>query len=295
LISILIPTYNYNVFPLVEKLYNEISHGVISYEILVCDDASPRPSPENENIEKFENVNYLISENNLGRTGVRLLLAKKALYDNLLFLDADVMPKNDTFIGSYVKEIKNDVVFGGITYEQQPPSADKMLRWKYGRKRETVSVVERVKQPYLSINSGCFMIKRELFLRVSEKLQLKKYGLDNYFKELLRKENSTVHHIENPAVHLGLESNEKFLQKALEAIDTTVYLEKENRLADDVRPIQKNYLRLKRMWLTGLFSSFISVFKKRMERNFISESPNLFWFDLYRLRYYIQLKNKKSA
>jgi glycosyltransferase involved in cell wall biosynthesis len=295
LISILIPTYNYNIFPLVEKLYNEILKDAISCEILVCDDDSPRPSPENENIEKFENVNYLISENNLGRTSVRLLLAKKALYDNLLFLDADVMPKSNTFIGSYVKEIGNDVVFGGITYEEQPPSADKILRWKYGRERETVSLVERVKQPYLSINSGCFMIKRDLFLRVSEKLQLKKYGLDNYFKELLRKENATIHHIENPAEHLGLESNEKFLQKALEAIDTTVYLEKENKLSDNVRPIQKYYLKLKRIWLTGLFSSFISIFKKRMERNFISANPNLFWFDLYRLQYYIQLKNKKSA
>ena len=295
MISILIPTYNYNVFPLVEKLYNEISNDVISYEILVCEDASPRPSPENENIEKFENVNYLISDTNLGRSGVRLMLANKARYDNLLFLDADVMPKSDNFISLYLEEIGSDVVFGGITYEEHPPPEDKMLRWKYGRERETVSVAERIKQPYLTINSGCFLIKRNLFLRVSEKLQLNKYGLDNYFKELLRKENASIHHIENPADHLGLENNEKFLQKALEAIDTTVYLEKENRLGDNVRPIQKNYLRLKRMLLTGLFSSFISVFTKRMERNFISANPNLFWFDLYRLRYYIQLKNKKNA
>lgn len=295
MISILIPTYNYNVFPLVEKLYNEISKGDISCEILVCDDASPQPSLENENIGKFLNVSYIVSENNLGRTGVRQLLAEKARYDNLLFLDADVMPKSDNFMSPYLKEIANDVVFGGITYQEQPPSKDMMLRWKYGRERETVSVAERIKQPYLSINSGCFMIKRKLFLRVSEKLQFKKYGLDNYFKELLRKENATVHHIDNPADHLGLESNEKFLQKALEAIDTTVYLEKEIRLADNVRPIQKSYLKLKRLGMTGLFSSFISVFKKRMERNFVSANPNLYWFDLYRLRYYIQLKNKKSA
>lgn len=295
MISILIPTYNYNVFPLVEKLYNEIFKAVISYEILVCDDASSILFPENESIGKFENVSYIVSENNLGRTGVRQLLAEKARYDNLLFLDADVMPKSDNFISPYLKEIANDVVFGGITYQEQPPSKDMMLRWKYGRERETVSVAERIKQPYLSINSGCFMIKRKLFLRVSEKLQFKKYGLDNYFKELLRKENATVHHIDNPADHLGLESNEKFLQKALEAIDTTVYLEKEIRLADNVRPIQKSYLKLKRLGVTGLFSSFISVFKKRMERNFISANPNLYWFDLYRLRYYIQLKNKKNA
>jgi len=279
----------------VEKLYNEISKGDISCEILVCDDASPQPSLENENIGKFLNVSYIVSENNLGRTGVRQLLAEKARYDNLLFLDADVMPKSDNFMSPYLKEIANDVVFGGITYQEQPPSKDMMLRWKYGRERETVSVAERIKQPYLSINSGCFMIKRKLFLRVSEKLQFKKYGLDNYFKELLRKENATVHHIDNPADHLGLESNEKFLQKALEAIDTTVYLEKEIRLADNVRPIQKSYLKLKRLGMTGLFSSFISVFKKRMERNFVSANPNLYWFDLYRLRYYIQLKNKKSA
>ena len=295
MISILIPTYNYNVFPLVEKLYNEISKAVISCDILVCDDASSIPFPENESIGKFENVSYIVSENNLGRTGVRQLLAEKARYDNLLFLDADVMPKSDNFISPYLKEIANDVVFGGITYQEQPPPKDMMLRWKYGRERETVSVAERIKQPYLSINSGCFMIKRKLFLRVSEKLQFKKYGLDNYFKELLRKENATVHHFENPADHLGLESNEKFLQKALEAIDTTVYLEKEIRLADNVRPIQKSYLKLKRLGMTGLFSSFIFVFKKRMERNFVSANPNLYWFDLYRLRYYIQLKNKKNA
>lgn len=289
------PTYNYNVFPLVEKLHDEISKGVISCEILVCDDASPRPPSENENIRKFENVSYIISENNLGRTGVRQLLAKKARYANLLFLDADVMPKSDTFISSFLKELSNDVVFGGITYEAQPPSKDKMLRWKYGRQRETVAVSERIKQPYLSINSGCFMIKRDLFLGVNEKLQLKKYGLDNYFKELLRNEGAKVRHIENPVDHLGLENNDKFLKKALEAIDTTVYLEKENRLGNNVRPIQKNYLKLKRLWMTGLFSSIISVFKKNMERNFISGNPNLFWFDLYRLRYYIRLKNKKSA
>jgi len=139
------------------------------------------------------------------------------------------------------------------------------------------------------------MIKKELFLHLNKQLQLAMYGLDNYFKELLRNENASVIHIDNPVYHLGLEANSVFLKKSLEAIETTVFLERENKLNDNVRPIQKGYLKLKRWRMTGLFSAFVSLFKKGMERNFDSAHPNLFWFDLYRLHYYIQLKRKNNG
>jgi len=187
------------------------------------------------------------------------------------------------------------VVFGGIEYLDTPPTKDQMLRWKYGRSRETMTASKRQSQPYLAVNSGCFMIQRELFLKTNRLLQMNKYGLDNYFKELLREANAIVRHIENPVYHLGLESNEQFLKKSLEAINTTVYLEQQNLLSDKVRPLQKSYLKLSKFRLTGVFSAFISPLKKRMEHNFKSGNPNLFWFDLYRLRYYIQLKREKDA
>jgi len=86
-----------------------------------------------------------------------------------------------------------------------------------------------------------------------------------------------------------------FMKKSLVAIETSVRLEETGLLQADVRPIQKTYVRLKFMRLQKLFSLVMSPFRKAMERNFNSANPNLFWFDLYRLHYYIQLKSKKSG
>lgn len=295
MISILIPTYNYNVYPLVSKLDSELASISIPYEIIVGDDGSPKPASEHSELNRFQNLIHFVAETNLGRTGMRQLLAEKAAYPHLLFLDADVMPKKDHFVQTYAQHLEFDIVSGGIDYEDEKPSNDKILRWVYGRERETQTVAERMKGPYLAVNSGCFLIKKELFLKVNAKLQWNAYGMDNYFKELLRMEEATVMHIDNPVVHLGLESNEQFLKKSLEAIDTTVLLERENLLKENVRPLQKSYLKLKRWGLTRVFSGIVSLFRKKMERNFVSNHPNLFCFDLYRLEYYIQLKRKKDA
>ena len=295
MISILIPTYNYNVLPLVKALRMELTKKDIVCEVLIGDDASPNPPAEHTSLHSMDGVIFSVSEKNRGRTGMRQWLCEKAKFPHLLFMDADVMPKHKDFIESFLKEIDYDVVSGGIIYTEEAPPKEQMLRWHYGRTRETISVSERKKQPYLAVNSGCFLIRQSLFLELNKKLQLKMYGLDNYFKELLRSRNASVRHIDNPVYHLGLEANDAFLRKALEAIDTTVYLEQKNLLNDSVRPLQKSYQKLKRFGLTHLFSGCILLVKKRMERNFKSEHPNLFWFDLYRLQYYIQLKRKRNA
>jgi len=283
------------VLPLVEKLCEELEEMDVVCEILVGDDASPQPPKAHMVLKNMPQVSFLISEKNRGRTGMRQWLSEKAQYEHLLFMDADVLPKNEHFISAFLKETSNQVVFGGIEYLDTPPAKEQMLRWKYGRSRETMTAVKRQDQPYLTVNSGCFMIHRALFLKTNQLLQMNKYGLDNYFKELLRKANATVRHIDNPVYHLGLESNAQFLKKSLEAVNTTVYLERENLLGDGVRPLQKSYLKLSKWRLTGLFASFISLMKNRMERNFKSGNPNLFWFDLYRLQYYIQLKRERDA
>ena len=54
MISILIPTYNYNVFPLVKEAHHQGEKAGIPFEILVYDDCSPNPVGENENINGRE-------------------------------------------------------------------------------------------------------------------------------------------------------------------------------------------------------------------------------------------------
>lgn len=296
MISILIPTYNYKVLSLVSAIHKQLELTNIEYEIRVYDDGSPNPEPENDGINNFKNSVHKKLEKNIGRTAIRNVMASEAKYDWILFLDADVLPKNSNFIESYVKAISNnncDVIFGGISYEEVRPIREKILRWKYGRAREAKSVTLRQKEPFFIISQN-LCIKRSVFLQANTLLE-NHYGLDNFFSNQLKKMNTKVVHIDNPVIHFGLEENDKFIKKALKAVETTVILEKKELMDDDMRPIQKSYLKLKKLHLSSVFSLIISTFKTTMERNFNSKNPNLFWFDLYRLNYYIKLKKQHNA
>lgn len=268
----------------------------IEYEIKVYDDGSTKPKPENKDISQFQNCQFIEQKRNIGRTAIRSLMAEEAQFQWILFLDADVLPTKTDFVKHYIDNLQKedfDVISGGILYDDKKPSKDTILRWKYGREREAKPASERNKTPYL-INSPNLCVKKSVFFKANN-LHENYYGLDNYFSNQLKRLNTKVLHIDNPVVHHGLEPNSSFINKALKAVETTVILENRGLMDDDMRPIQKSYLKLKRWGLTNLFSFVISKFKRRMEANFQSENPNLTWFDLYRLNYYIQLKKKQYA
>lgn len=294
-LSILIPVYNYNVFPLVKRLVAQINELSEPIEIRIYEDGSTNYLEENQKVEEFPEVIYKRMEVNHGRTALRSKMAEDACSRWLLFLDSDVLPKNNDFLKKYKNAVTpyTDVIFGGIVYDSTPPERDRMLRWVYGNKREAKPVDERMKTPYVIISQN-LLIRKELFLEVND-IHDHLYGLDNYFSYRLKKLKVHVHHIDNPVIHKGLEPSEQFMKKALQAVETTVILENKNLLEDNVRPLQKTYKRIKKFGLCSGFIAFVSLFKKRMERNFRSNRPNLFWFDLYRLRYYMLLKKKGHA
>ncbi|RFN58549.1 glycosyltransferase family 2 protein [Marixanthomonas ophiurae] len=293
MISILIPTYNYNIVKLVTNLHGQCTEQPIDYEILVLDDYSSNKEIKNHNriINNLDKCRYIESKENRGRTASREHLANEATYNWLLFLDADVMPKYEDFMNRFIENLnKAQLIFGGITYAETKPSADLMLRWKYGHSRESLTVLQRDKTPYLSINSGCFLIEKEPFVSVNKHLAFKSYGLDNLFKQLLEKREVSVLHIDNPVYHLGLEKNTVFIKKSLESVETTILLEKKGLIKSDLRPIQKTYLKSKKYGILPLFRKIITLFEKQLISNFNSKNPSLFLFDLYRLYYYDKLK-----
>ena len=233
MLSILIPTYNYNTLLLVKTLQQQAIKSKISFEIIVLDDASSdtQSSIENNKINTLEHCTYIESEKNLGRTATRNILAHKAKFNWLLFLDADVIPLNHDYIETYVKELNNkhDVISGGIVYETQRPTQNQLLRWVYGKTRESKSAKARNKKPY-NIISANLLITKEVFLKANN-FETNHYGLDIYFSYKIRELKAKVQHIENPTIHLGLESTAIFLEKSLGAIQTTYTLEKDNKIA----------------------------------------------------------------
>ncbi|MBA3987024.1 MAG: glycosyltransferase [Flavobacteriales bacterium] len=295
MVSILIPVYNCNVLRLVSELNIQALILDIDYEILVADDCSPDFKIKNVNrgIEKFENCTYYEFPENKGRSFTRKFLAEKSLHSYLLFLDADVFPKRGTFLADFdFKNIKTDAIFGGVEYEDTSPATNMTLRWKYGKNRESRTVDQRNKFPYLSIISGCMLINRELFLKANSFLE-NKYGIDILFTYNLEKAKISVKHIDNPVIHYGLETNKIFLEKTKKAIESIIFFEKTGEIPKDFRPIQKAYIKLKKNRMTGLFSTIINKFEAKILKNLCSENPSLFLFDLYRLHLYGLLNSKK--
>lgn len=291
MLSVLIPTYNYNIQRLVKLLSLQLSKVDFEYEILILDDCSTYQDliTSNQTIQNSPNCFYHKNNKNLGRTATRQKLAKLAKFDYLLFMDADVLPKYDNFIKNFsLKTQTTDVVFGGIAYNKNKPKPNQILRWKYGSARESKSVKDRDNTPYLSIISQCFIIKKHLFSQVNYFLD-NKYGLDVLFSQNLEKKEATILHINNPVVHNGLETNEVFIYKTIKGLKTLFELEQAGEIPNNYRPIQKARLFLSRSRLSYIFIKTIGLFEKMILKNLNDQNPSLFLFDVYRLYIYLKM------
>lgn len=293
MLSILIPVYNYDIFPLVEKLYIQALKCNIPFEIICLDDASQEFVVENQVINLFKNTSYSILEKNIGRSAIRNLLAQKAVYDNLLFLDADVIPVHDNFISNYISEINNKIVFGGLLYEDKKPPKEQLLRWIYGQKREALRWSDRIKNPSNTALVSNLLIKKEIVIRFPFDENLTKYGYEDLlFFAVLKSNKIEIKHIENPVFHLNLEDSGLFLNKTKTALQNLAFLVASKKISKKESKIIASFELLKNLKLVSFFNFTFKKFQKKIERNLLSGKPSLFLFDIYKLGFYCSLKSK---
>lgn len=291
MLSIAIPTYNYDCTALLEQLLKQALSSTMPIEIIICDDASSHKELQDKNRTfcSTNKIHYLQNPSNQGRTATRNILAETAQNDWLLFLDADVLPISGDFITKYTAQLSGDsqVISGGLAYQKSKPQQAYRLRWKFGKHREARTASERNKQPYLLV-SGNMLIQKEVFLKANGVLG-NNYGLDAFFGYQLKKLKAKVTHLDNPVYHLGLETNQAFLDKSIKALETLVTLEKTNQLS-------KNHTRLQQVYQSligkSLLTNIINSAVQPIKRNLLGKNPSLVLFDLYRLYHYIKLKSR---
>ncbi|WP_310555428.1 glycosyltransferase family 2 protein [Flavobacterium sp.] len=295
MLSILIPTYNYNALPLVEKLYEQCVEAEIVFEIIVLDDKSTDLNflIENSKINTKANCKFDVLENNIGRSAIRNLLAKKAAYEDLLFLDVDTIPVHKNFISTYVSQINKEerIVYGGILYQNQKPHKTQLLRWVYGNKREALSVKERNKNVYVSFLTLNFLIKKNIFNKVlfNENIPNLRHE-DTLFSFDLKRNQISISHLNNPVYHIGIENSIAFLKKSEESIIGLHFLISNNYLDYNYTKLGLTYFYLKKMRVIEIVNYLFTKVKFLFKRNLLSKNPSLFIFDLYRICYYCSLK-----
>lgn len=217
MLSICIPHYNFKNPNLFNALQLQCLTLKIDFEILIIDDASDsiNNSYLNQLAEPYFNIIYL--EENIGRAAIRNLLAQKAKYQNLLFLDADseiIMPD---FIKNYLKYIDADVVCGGREYPSEKPEDGYLIHWNYGRNVEQKVLV--------NFHSNNFLIKKQIFNNIKFNEALTQYGYEDVvFGLAIKNLGYQILNIDNPVKHIDIKNNKQFLDDTKSALQNLVFL-----------------------------------------------------------------------
>lgn len=295
MLSVLIPTYNYNVYPLVKELHEQCIAENIVFEIVVLDDFSVKFHIENIEINNLSNCSYQSLKQNIGRSAIRNLLSTKAVFDNLLFLDADVRLINKVFIQNYLNFIQNNinynVAYGGIVYQKNKPENSQLLRWIYGNDREALIAEKRQEKVYVSFLTLNFLIKKEVFNKVkfNEEIPNLRYE-DLLFSYELMINKIPLQHLNNQVVHNGIETSQVFIEKTNDSLKGLHFLINNKYLPNDYARLTAVYNLLKQIKLLWLVNVIFNFFEKKFTKNLLGSKPSLFIYDIYRIGYFSQLK-----
>jgi hypothetical protein len=296
MLSILIPIYNYNAYPLVMELHKQCLECAIDFEILCQDDASKSVlNSENEKINSLSNCNFTELKVNIAHRQNRNMLANKAKFENLLFIDGDSIIIRNNYISNYVSWLNNfDIIYGGRLHPENCPSNNQKLRWKYGKFIEDKSVEKRKLTPFQSLLFNNTVIKKDCFNKVKFDSHLTKYGHDDtQLSYQLSQFNPKLKHIDNPVEHGDIDSNKEYLIKSKSSLENLLELYNEGKINKDFSRLISLLLLLNKLKLTYLISVFYKISEGILKRNLEGNNPNLILYTIFRIGYLCKISVKK--
>jgi glycosyltransferase involved in cell wall biosynthesis len=296
MLSILIPTYNYNVYPLVQELETQALLAKITFEIICIDDGSfSILNEENQKINSLTNCKFIENKKNVGLSNNRNNLVKYSQYDTLLFIDGDSEIINKDFINSYLKTLTEeiDIIYGGRIHPKKVDSS-RILRWKYGKYREDLNSEQRNKNIYKSVLFNNTLIKKSVFDEIGFEKSITNYGHeDTVFAYFLSDIKASVKHIDNPVLHGDVDLNKVYLNKTINSLKNLNSIYNTRLIEPNFVTFLNVFVKLKKIRLNYFFSMINKVLHPLFIVNLTSRNPSLFIFDLFRLSYFCDINLKK--
>ncbi len=284
--------------PLVDELHRQRQELSILSEIILIDDAS-------EDIYRQQNrklrsiATYHELKQNVGRSKIRNLFLDYAQYDYLLFLDGDSVILNPYFISEYIQAIQllqSKIICGGRKYPEKSLGREKMLRWKYGTKRETIDLLERKKHPNRSFMTNNFIIEKNILKKIKFDETLINYGHeDTLFGFELKKRGITIQHISNEVLHGDIENNHLYLKKTDDGIRNLVRLFNENKENHDFLHevhLLRFFNQMNDYHIIIVIPIFFFITKTIIRHLLLHGFISLRMFDYYKLALFIRLLNQ---
>ena len=238
MLSILIPTYNYDCSSLVYDLDTMCSKANIDYEIIVGNDGSTANMQNLKNLtQTLKYFKFLDFKGNRGRSIIRNTLAREAKYEKLLFIDSDMKVYKSDFIELYVKE-KSPIVAGGIkVLEDQNPIY--ILHKKYEKNRSTnIATTQNL------------LVRKDIFNEIRFIENVKKYGYEDIIFSHRLDKMYGIKFIYNPLIHNGPIPTDIFIERLAESTETLIELYKDEKYHKDIiesSKLLRAYMKIKKV------------------------------------------------
>ncbi|RZJ36276.1 MAG: glycosyltransferase [Flavobacterium sp.] len=298
MLSVLIPTYDYDACALATEMYRQCKANDIPFEIICRDDASDSPLiVRNQEINALENCSFDVNPVNLGRGRNINSMAAEAQYDWLLILDCDMFPTSPHFIAQYLSlttEPGLEIVYGGIKYHTDKPAKNQLLRWVYGHEREAVPHEKREQDRFTATLTSNLLVRRKLLLTHPFSGEIKEYGYEDLvFTTTLAKSGVRVRQADNPAYHLNLETSAIFLGKTKAALRNLRFLMDKEMLTEQESVVIRTFRKIRKFGLNHAVAFFYKLSEPLLRSVLLSPNPSLFLFDIYKIGYFCSIKKSR--
>jgi glycosyltransferase involved in cell wall biosynthesis len=218
-LSVLIPSYRDDATPLLERLLDETRNG-LNVEIMIYDDGT---GDEKINAglaaickNSGTSVSLFFADLNKGRSAARNHLVDNARADWVLFLDADMRPQSDDFLDIYLAKINKDnadIVFGGFTVPDQKQSGDTELHRAFSQSSDCLDAATRTAKGPQYVASSNLCVRKSVLKTEPFDTGFTGWGWEDSEWAARVAKKYKLKHLDNPALHLGLESTETLLSR----------------------------------------------------------------------------------
>ena len=218
-ISICVPTWKDGADALFASLIR--LPGAEHCTLLVFDDGSQDSDLTRQlarQIDRFPGPARLISAHrNQGRSHTRNRLFELAETDWILYLDADMQPDDADFLNRYLDAIDAasgaGIICGGFSLRHATPTRETRLHAAQSRMSECLPAARRADQPGRYVFTSNLLVHRAVLRQVAFDAGFEGWGWEDVDWGLRVETAFPIHHIDNPATHLGLDADDALIEK----------------------------------------------------------------------------------
>lgn len=222
-------------------------------------------------------------EKNLGRANARNLAIKYTIGEYILFIDADMVPFKEDYLDKYLEHAQRKsaaIIFGGFVNSIEKIDPDYELHFDLAKHGDCLPAKLRARRGAYAVASNNLMALKKVFEQEPFDINFKGWGWEDT-EWAIRAVNKGfgLLHIDNEAIHWGLDNTQTMLNKYREAGVNLALMVKKH-------PIANKFLAIKIANIIGKIpfhqkfrpiAQFIVIDKYKIIPIFIRRMAIKFW------------------